>query len=98
MSTERNNIDILNWPSTGGSQPAVLQQVTVKIQTNEKCKKNYGNDAPGGIVDHFLCAANPGKDSCSVSFAPMPELKVALVDFLSPPSSFSRLFKSSKQP
>ena len=55
---------------TGGSQPSVLQQVTVRIQTNDECKKNYGNDAPGGIVDHFLCAANPGRDSCSVSVSP----------------------------
>ena len=50
----------------GGSQPSVLQQVTVQIITNEKCKSDYGKDAPGGIVDHMICAAYPGKDSCSV--------------------------------
>ena len=53
---------------SGGSQPSVLQQVTVRVQTNDECKKNYGGDAPGGIVDHFLCAANPGRDSCSVRY------------------------------
>jgi len=58
---------VIGWGAIkeGGSQPSVLQQVTVRIQTNDECKKNYGNDAPGGIVDHFLCAANPGRDSCS---------------------------------
>lgn len=50
----------------GGGQPSVLQQVTVQIITNAKCKSSYGSDAPGGIVDHMLCAAYPGKDSCSV--------------------------------
>lgn len=51
----------------GGGQPNVLQQVTVQIMTNDKCKSMYGSDAPGGIVDHMLCAAYPNKDSCSVS-------------------------------
>ncbi len=50
----------------GGGQPSVLQQVTVQIIANEVCKANYGSDAPGGIVDHMICAAYPGKDSCSV--------------------------------
>jgi len=58
---------VIGWGAIkeGGSQPSVLQQVTVRVQTNDECKKNYGGDAPGGIVDHFLCAANPGRDSCS---------------------------------
>ena len=55
------------WLFLGGSQPTALQQVTVQVITNERCKNNYGSDAPGGIVDHMLCAAYPGKDSCSVS-------------------------------
>jgi hypothetical protein len=58
---------LLRWYSNpGGRQPDVLQQVTVQIQSNAECKKNYGKDAPGGIVDHMICAAYPGKDSCSV--------------------------------
>ena len=40
--------------------------MTVLVQTNAECKKNYGNDAPGGIIDSMICAAYPGKDSCSV--------------------------------
>jgi hypothetical protein len=52
--------------NAGGRQPDVLQQVTVQIQSNAECTKNYGKDAPGGIVDHMICAAYPGKDSCSV--------------------------------
>jgi len=27
----------------------------------------YGSAAPGGIVDHFLCAGKAARDSCSVS-------------------------------
>lgn len=45
----------------------MLQQVTVQVQSNDECKRRYGKDAPGGIVDHMLCAAYPGKDSCSVT-------------------------------
>lgn len=58
---------VIGWGALkeGGSQPSVLQQVTVQIITNQKCKSDYGSDAPGGIVDHMLCAAYPGKDSCS---------------------------------
>ncbi|EFX75607.1 hypothetical protein DAPPUDRAFT_107786 [Daphnia pulex] len=58
---------VVGWGALkeGGRQPDVLQQVTVQIQSNAECKKNYGKDAPGGIVDHMICAAYPGKDSCS---------------------------------
>lgn len=58
---------VIGWGALkeGGSQPSVLQQVTVLVQSNTECKKNYGNDAPGGIVDHMICAAYPNKDSCS---------------------------------
>ena len=28
----------------------------------------YGNNAPGGITSHMLCASLPDKDSCSVSY------------------------------
>lgn len=58
---------VIGWGAIreGGGQPSVLQQVTVQIMTNDKCKNMYGSDAPGGIVDHMLCAAYPNKDSCS---------------------------------
>lgn len=51
----------------GGPQPAVLQKVNVPVWTNQECKFKYGAAAPGGIVDHFLCAGKAAKDSCSVS-------------------------------
>ena len=41
--------------------------MTVKIWDNAKCKNTYGNAAPGGIMDHMLCAGEQGRDSCSVS-------------------------------
>ncbi|XP_046654787.1 trypsin-1-like isoform X1 [Daphnia pulicaria] len=58
---------VIGWGALkeGGSQPNALQQVTVQIIANSKCKSSYGSDAPGGIVDHMLCAAYPGKDACS---------------------------------
>lgn len=52
---------------SGGPQPAVLQKVNVPVWTNQECKYKYGPAAPGGIVDHFLCAGKTAKDSCSVS-------------------------------
>lgn len=51
----------------GGSQPAVLQEVSIPIWTNQDCRVKYGHAAPGGIVEHFLCAGQPSRDSCSVS-------------------------------
>lgn len=51
----------------GGPQPAVLQKVNVPVWTNQECKFKYGAAAPGGIVDHFLCAGKAARDSCSVS-------------------------------
>ena len=59
---------ILFLKTLGGGQPSVLQQVTVQVIPNSECKQKYGSDAPGGIIDSFLCAAYPGKDSCSVRF------------------------------
>lgn len=52
---------------------------TCKVQTTElrmqihfdpvynslHCQDTYGNAAPGGIMDHMLCAGQKGKDSCS---------------------------------
>lgn len=53
---------------TGGHQPDTLQEVNVVIWTNEACRSKYGPSAPGGIVEHFLCAGDNGHDSCSVSY------------------------------
>lgn len=50
-----------------GQQPAVLQEVNIPIWTNGNCKQKYGAAAPGGIVDHMLCAGEAARDSCSVS-------------------------------
>lgn len=52
---------------TGGPQPAVLQEVNIPVWTNAECRQKYGNAAPGGIVDTFLCAGQASRDSCSVS-------------------------------
>merc|ERR1711978_816880 len=35
------------------------------IWDNKVCKDTYGPAAPGGIMDHMLCAGQKGKDSCS---------------------------------
>ena len=43
-----------------------MREVTVRIWDNPTCKDTYGNAAPGGIMDHMLCAGQKGKDSCSV--------------------------------
>ncbi|XP_060861183.1 proclotting enzyme-like [Metopolophium dirhodum] len=58
---------VIGWGSLkeSGPQPAVLQKVTVPVWTNQECKYKYGNAAPGGIVDHFLCAGKAARDSCS---------------------------------
>lgn len=58
---------VIGWGSLreSGPQPAVLQQVTIKIWSNAECKVKYGAAAPGGIVDSFLCAGQAQKDSCS---------------------------------
>nr|CAD7434798.1 unnamed protein product [Timema monikensis] len=60
---------VIGWGSLreSGPQPAVLQEVSIPVWTNSECKAKYGNAAPGGIVEHFLCAGQAGRDSCSVS-------------------------------
>ena len=60
---------VIGWGSLkeNGPQPNTLMEVTVKIWDNPTCKDTYGNAAPGGIMDHMLCAGQKGKDSCSVS-------------------------------
>ncbi|XP_059351329.1 uncharacterized protein LOC130696997 [Daphnia carinata] len=52
---------IIGWGTVeeGGSQPAVLQQSTVKIIANTKCRSSYPD-----ITNGMLCAAAPGTDTC----------------------------------
>ena len=59
---------VVGWGSLkeNGPQPNILQEVTVRIWDNKVCKDTYGPAAPGGIMDHMLCAGQKGKDSCSV--------------------------------
>jgi len=58
---------VIGWGSLreNGPQPDTLQEMTVKLWDNQECKTTYGNAAPGGIMDHMLCAGKQGKDSCS---------------------------------
>jgi len=58
---------VIGWGSLreNGPQPDTLQEMTVKIWDNAECKSTYGNAAPGGIMDHMLCAGKQGRDSCS---------------------------------
>merc|ERR1712027_242517 len=46
--------------TSGGNQPAVLNEVDVTVQSNDQCKQAYGS----GITNHMICAADAGKDSC----------------------------------
>lgn len=60
---------VIGWGSLHemGPQPSVLQEVEITIWGNNECRIKYGPAAPGGIVEHMLCAGQAGKDSCSVS-------------------------------
>ena len=62
-------VTVAGWGtlSEGGSQPASLMKVDVKVWANERCRRSYGSSAPGGITKHMLCASDFNKDSCSVS-------------------------------
>ena len=62
-----NTYDNFFFHFLGGSQPSELQEVTIPIWTNQDCKIKYGLAAPGGIVEHFVCAGQANQDSCSVS-------------------------------
>jgi hypothetical protein len=53
--------------NAGGPRAETLQKVTLQIKSQEDCQKNFGSRAPGGIVDHFICATAPRKDSCAVN-------------------------------
>lgn len=55
------------WFYEGGPQPSVLQEVSIPVWSNQECKLKYGGAAPGGIVEHMLCAGKASMDSCSVS-------------------------------
>uniref|UniRef100_A0A8D8VB12 Phenoloxidase-activating factor 2 n=2 Tax=Cacopsylla melanoneura TaxID=428564 RepID=A0A8D8VB12_9HEMI len=58
---------VIGWGSLreSGPQPAVLQKVNIPVWTNSECKARYGPAAPGGIVDHMICAGRATKDSCT---------------------------------
>lgn len=57
---------VLGWGSLydGGPRATNLQKVVLTIKDQGDCRRNFGSKAPGGIVDHMLCAAAPGKDAC----------------------------------
>ncbi|KAF9421594.1 hypothetical protein HW555_002527 [Spodoptera exigua] len=58
---------VIGWGSLreSGPQPSVLQEVSIPVWSNQECKLKYGGAAPGGIVDHMLCAGKASMDSCS---------------------------------
>ncbi|KAF2885626.1 hypothetical protein ILUMI_20568 [Ignelater luminosus] len=58
---------VIGWGSLreSGPQPAVLQEVSIPIWSNNDCRLKYGGAAPGGIVEHMLCAGQASRDSCS---------------------------------
>ncbi|CAH1393694.1 unnamed protein product [Nezara viridula] len=58
---------VIGWGSLreSGPQPAILQEVSIPIWANNECRAKYGPAAPGGIVEHFLCAGRDARDSCS---------------------------------
>merc|ERR1711860_259213 len=49
-----------------GPRPTVLQQLTMKIWNNDKCKRTYGSTAPAGIKDTMLCAGQKGTNWCCI--------------------------------
>ena len=56
--------EVTGWGATlnfSNPSPAILQEVTVRTMTTEKCREKYGESS---ISEHMLCASNPGKDSC----------------------------------
>ncbi|KAH0819332.1 hypothetical protein MTP99_019164 [Tenebrio molitor] len=58
---------VIGWGSLreSGPQPSILQEVNIPIWSNRDCKLKYGPAAPGGIVEHMLCAGQAARDSCS---------------------------------
>ena len=49
---------------SGGSQPDVLHEVSVKTMTNSVCSSSPMMYTAEMITDQMICAADPGKDSC----------------------------------
>ncbi|CAG4965019.1 unnamed protein product [Colias eurytheme] len=58
---------VIGWGSLreSGPQPSVLQEVSIPIWSNAECRLKYGSAAPGGIVEHMICAGKASMDSCS---------------------------------
>jgi len=50
--------------SSGGSQPDLLQDVTVQTMTNSQCSASNTAYSASQITNQMICASNPGKDSC----------------------------------
>eukprot|EP00095_Tigriopus_kingsejongensis_P006640 maker-scaffold1475_size39547-snap-gene-0.9 protein:Tk06640 transcript:maker-scaffold1475_size39547-snap-gene-0.9-mRNA-1 annotation:"trypsin-1 precursor" len=64
---EGRSVQVAGWGSIAedGSQSAILRKVDVEVWSNDKCRRSYGNQAPGGITTHMICAAGTFRDSCS---------------------------------
>ena len=43
-----------------------MYKVNVNVWSNNQCAAAYDHRIPGEIKDSMICAAAPGKDSCSV--------------------------------
>ena len=43
-----------------------LQKVILQIKSLDDCRQNLDSKAPGGVVDQYICAWAPNKDSCTV--------------------------------
>ena len=67
LLTNQNLINLI----IGGPRAENLQKVSLTIKNQAECQKNFGAKAPGGIVDHMICAAAPGRDSCAVKHLPL---------------------------
>ena len=46
---------------SGGSQPDILQKVTVRTQSTEQCRGQYGQ---AKITENMLCADAPARGTC----------------------------------
>lgn len=62
-------VTVAGWGALqeGGSQPAKLREVDVKVMTNYECGRLYDHRISGKIENNMLCAKGDNKDSCSVS-------------------------------
>lgn len=65
---EGMEVFVTGWGATQSLNESnrFLRGVTVSIFNQEKCENIFKYD--GGISDRMVCAAAPGKDSCSVRF------------------------------